>query len=74
MAENELVGEHHSRDMDLCKLWEIEEPGVPPSSSVQFSSVVRSCLTLCNPMDCQTPGFPVLHHLPVCSNSCPLNQ
>ena len=20
--------------------------------------------TLCNPMDCSTPGFPVLHHLP----------
>ena len=23
-----------------------------------FSSVVQSCLTLCNPMDCSTPGFP----------------
>ena len=23
-----------------------------------------SCSTLCNPMDCSTPGFPVLHHLP----------
>ena len=22
------------------------------------------CLTLCNPMDCSTPGFPVLHYLP----------
>ena len=27
-------------------------------------SVTRSCLTLCNPTDCSTPGFPVLHHLP----------
>ena len=26
-------------------------------------SVAQSCLTLCNPMDCSTPGFPVLHHL-----------
>ena len=26
-------------------------------------SVPQSCLTLCNPMDCSTPGFPVLHHL-----------
>ena len=26
-------------------------------------SVVQSCLTLCNPMNCSTPGFPVLHHL-----------
>ena len=23
-----------------------------------------TCLTLCNRMDCSTPGFPVLHHLP----------
>ena len=27
-------------------------------------SIAQSCLTLCNPMDCSTPGFPVLHHLP----------
>ena len=26
-------------------------------------SVTQSCLTLCDPMDCSTPGFPVLHHL-----------
>ena len=25
----------------------------------QFSSVAQSCLTLCDPMDCSTPGFPV---------------
>ena len=25
-------------------------------------SVPRSCLTLCDRMDCSTPGFPVLHH------------
>ena len=29
--------------------------------SVQFSSVAQSCLTLCNPMDCSTPGLPVHH-------------
>ena len=29
------------------------------ASSPQFSSVAQSCLTLCNPMDCGTPGFPV---------------
>ena len=27
-------------------------------------SVAQSCPTLCDPMDCCTPGFPVLHHLP----------
>ena len=31
---------------------------------VQFSSVTESCLTLCNPMDCSTWGFPVHHQLP----------
>ena len=34
-------------------------------SSVQFSSFAQSCLTLCDPMDCSTPGFPVDHQLPV---------
>ena len=33
--------------------------GLPP-----FSSVAQSCLTLCDPMDCSTPGFPVHHQLP----------
>ena len=32
--------------------------------SVQFSSVAQSCLTLCDPMDYSTPGFPVHHQLP----------
>ena len=31
---------------------------------LQFSSVAQSCLTLCNPMNCGTPGFPVHHELP----------
>ena len=26
-------------------------------------SVAHSCPTLCHPVDCSTPGFPVLHHL-----------
>ena len=34
------------------------------SGSVQFSSVSQSCLTLCDPMDCSTPGLPVHHQLP----------
>ena len=31
---------------------------------LQFSSVVQSWLTLCNPMECSTPGLPVHHQLP----------
>ena len=33
-------------------------------SSVQFSSVTQSCLTLYDPMNHSTPGLPVHHHLP----------
>ena len=36
---------------------------IKPFSSVQFSSVAQSCLTLFNPMDCSTPGLPVHHQL-----------
>ena len=32
--------------------------------SVQFSSVTQSCLTLCDPMNCSTPGLLVHHQLP----------
>ena len=40
---------------------EVEQPvGVGQS----ISSVSHSCLTLCDPMDCSTPGLPVHHQLP----------
>ena len=29
----------------------------------QFSSVAQSYPTLCNPMNCSTPGFPIFHYL-----------
>ena len=51
-----------------------ENPGTPPCLlpdhrvqfilSVQFSSVAQSCPTLCDPMNCSTPGLPVYHQLP----------
>jgi len=31
---------------------------------VQFSSVTQSCPTLCDLMNCSTPGLPVHHELP----------
>ena len=39
---------------------------IPFSSTCefQFSSVAQSCLTLCDPVDCSMPGFPVCHQLP----------
>ena len=27
-------------------------------------SVAKSCLTICDPVDCSIPGFPVLYYLP----------
>ena len=45
-----------------------------PISSVQFSSVAQSCLTLCDPIDCSTRP-PCPSPTPrVYSNSCPLSQ
>ena len=35
-----------------------------PISSVQFSSVAQSCLTLCDPMNCSMPALPIHHQLP----------
>ena len=43
------------------KAWSII---LPNFSSVRLSSVVQSCPTLCDPMNCSTPGLPVHHQLP----------
>ena len=45
--------------MVLCKDLKSHFP-----SSVQFSSVAHSCLTLCYPLNCSTPGLPVHHQIP----------
>ena len=52
--------------MTILKYLRGQEPRLIYSSflSVQFSSVAQSCLTLCDPMDCSTPGLPVHHQLP----------
>ena len=31
---------------------------------IQFSSATQVCPVLCDPMDCSTPGFPILHYFP----------
>jgi len=38
-------------------------------SSVQFSSVTQSCPTLCDPMNCSTPGLPVHYQLLECTQT-----
>ena len=37
---------------------------LPANVFSSVSSVTQSCLTLCDPMDCSTPGLPVHHQLP----------
>ena len=37
---------------------------IPLWLPVQFRSVAQSCPTLCDPMNCSTPGLPVHHKLP----------
>ena len=54
---------------NLCKKkkkWRMNKPETNDLRylTVQYSSVAQSCLTLCNPMGCSTPGFPVHHQLP----------
>ena len=44
----------------LCFCVKSKNPSIHPS--VQFSSVTQ--LSLCDPMDCSTPGLPVHHQLP----------
>ena len=41
---------------------------------VQFSSFAQSCLTVCNPMDCSTPGFLVHHQLVSIESVMPSNH
>ena len=48
-----------TRDQIANICWIIEK-----ASSVQFSSVTQSCLTLCDPKSHSRPGLPVHHQLP----------
>ena len=49
--------------------------GINPNlSMVQFSSVAQLCLTLCDTMDCSTPGLPVHHQIPEFTQTHALSQ
>ena len=47
-----------------CKFILQEDTTRGSLDSVEFSSVTQSCPTLCDFMDCSTPGLPVYHQLP----------
>ena len=70
-----LPGESQGRESLVgCRLWDSVaqsrkrqkrlSSSSSSSASVQFRSVAQSCPTLCDPMNCSMPGFPVHDHLP----------
>ena len=47
----------------LSVCWFTPRSPLQDQLSYQFSSVSQLCPTLCDSMDCSTPGFPVHHQL-----------
>ena len=55
-----------SLSSEILVRWEfrVQQVATPTQTvSQSVSSVAQSCLTLCKPMDCSTPGFLVYHQL-----------
>ena len=81
------LGSHGAGMKHVTETWSWNRPSIHHSCICLFSlthstirygtscycSVSQSCPTLCDPMDYSTLGFHVLHHLVVCSDSCPLS-
>ena len=67
-----LIGPERAFCLVLDEFWKIRRGELYPLFSwgretginhCCCCSVAQPCLTLCDPMDYSTPGFPVLHHL-----------
>ena len=57
-----VLGGHKALDHDLVtEQKRVRE--LRTLTKIRFSSVAQSCPTLCDPMDCITPGPPVHHQL-----------
>ena len=61
---NIITWQFHTHSKHTCLKWNAISTtsvhSLPYSMfGVQFSSVAQSCPTLCNPIDCSTPGFPI---------------
>ena len=59
-----ILPRHHYGLHEKAKVWNEKMSSLGQVRSGQFSSVAQSCLILCDPMNCSTPGLPVHHQLP----------
>ena len=59
-----LFGKHPEQGQKSAKLKSVCVQSNETPVECLFSSVAQSCLTLCDPIDCSMPGFPVHHQLP----------
>ena len=57
------VGRTEKERKRNIKKGNMEEGWTGSLGLAQFSSVGQSCLTLCDPRNCSTPGLPVHHQL-----------
>ena len=79
LSQNLLIFDHHSwgegcswkpeaRGQDAAQDCYTAQDSPPtedcPAQYISCCSVTESCPPLCDPMNCSTPGFPVLHCLP----------
>jgi len=59
-----LIRFHSANKIDnYNKGWRERKEKIQKNLSVQFSSVAQSFPTLCDPMNCSTPGLPVHYQL-----------
>ena len=63
---------HGQKSLAGCCPWSCKR--IRHNLVTKFSSVAQSCLTLCDPMNCSTPGLPVHHQLGVHPDSRPSSQ
>ena len=59
-----FMGQTFQVPMQYCSLQHWTLLSLPETSTVQLSSATQLCPTLCDPIDCSTPGLPVPHQLP----------
>ena len=66
MSAQFLSGSQHSLSsvLVLISLSSVSYSAPASTQSSISCSVAQSCPTLCDPVDCSTPLFPALHHLP----------